>query len=217
MLGFNSSEVHAALLLLCVWLCCCFLHKVTREHARSFVLDMDPCLMYEWQRNPSAEAIAVLLHWRIVEYERWLPPLKSLFWSYKYDNESLVALKCYADVQSPRGHFILKMWIHFQGLKIILRSPAGTTDKNVRVTLAGCRQCGGALVVLLLFFFPPSACLTFVTLCFFPQQRILRTSADGRLHQKWNGLFHSLKCQTVHCCCYFFFFFFNKCSPKTSM
>lgn len=94
------------------------------------------------------------------------------FWSYKYDNEPLVALKCYADVQLPRRHFILKMWIHFQGLKIILHSPTGTGDKNVHVTNFGWVPGGGRAAVgasggVLLFFFTQSACWAFATLWFF--------------------------------------------------
>lgn len=139
MLGFDSKWRHKAVKLRSRQrhFASGFVATSSTEAACSFILKMDPCIMYEEQRNASAGAIAVLPRWRNVEREsdslHWNP----FFRSYKYDNELLVALKCYADVQAPHGYFILKMWIHFQGPQIILHSPAGTTDKNVPVTNFG--------------------------------------------------------------------------------
>lgn len=110
------------------------------------------------------------------------------FWSYKYDNEPLVALKCYAAVQLPCRLFILKMWIHFQCLKIIQHSPTGTGDKNVHVTNFG--SVPGRVVVRCCFSFPKVLVELLLHFDSFSQQRILRTSTGGRLQQRrklWSG------------------------------
>lgn len=154
--------------------------------------------MYKQQHNTGAGIIVVLPCWCNIQWKKkkktllFKPPP---FWSYKYDNEALLSLKCKGiqrvceDVQLPRGHFILKMWIHFQVPNLFSTRLQEQEIKTHTFLTSGefkCRCCRVEglfffnFFFIIILFFPQSACWTFgKLLVLFPRRELQQASTHS--------------------------------------